>query len=227
MRRSIRPGETVSIVSGVAASAKRRSDAGPVVVSWVRSDRMQAIKTRKGSRSRSATTASAVGFQRGALRRSRRITASIATARRPWARVPRRARTSRTLAPDLRPVNLDSPGSVGDPPRVTLLRALAVVCVAGWLGIMAFFSFEVAPVVFRTIDRTIAGQAVAAVIPRYYGWGLALSAIALVASVIQVVSGRAGRIRPLIGAALCGLMVTMLVLASTVIAPRAETARRS
>jgi hypothetical protein len=110
---------------------------------------------------------------------------------------------------------------------MTALRAVAVVCIAGWLGIMAFFSFEVAPVVFRTIDRAIAGQAVAAVIPRYYGWGLALSAIALVASVIQVISGRAGRIRPLIGAALCGLMVTMLVLASTVIAPRAETARRS
>ena len=85
------------------------------------------------------------------------------------------------------PVNLDSPGSVGDPPRrdlrrtpggvapMTLLRALAVVSVAAWLGIMAFFSFEVAPVVFKTIDRAIAGQAVAAVLPRYYRWGLALT----------------------------------------------------
>ena len=49
---------------------------------------------------------------------------------------------------------------------MTLLRALAVVSVAAWLGIMAFFSFEVAPVVFKTIDRAIAGQAVAAVLPR-------------------------------------------------------------
>ena len=79
MRRSILRFDSFSMVAGVAASANRRSDAGPVVVSWVRSDRMQAISTRKGSRSRAATTASAVGFQAarcagvgGSRRRSRR-----------------------------------------------------------------------------------------------------------------------------------------------------------
>jgi Domain of unknown function (DUF4149) len=108
-----------------------------------------------------------------------------------------------------------------------LFRVLAVVCVAGWLGIMAFFSFEVAPVVFRTIDRVIAGQAVAAVLPRYYQWGLGLTAIALVASAIQAIWGREGRLRPLLGTGLCALMVTMLVWASAVLAPRAEIARRS
>jgi len=108
-----------------------------------------------------------------------------------------------------------------------LLRALAVVCIAAWLGIMAFFSFEVAPVVFKTIDRAIAGQAVTAVLPRYYQWGLTLSAIALTASAIQAISGERGRLRPLLGTALCGLMVTMLALASTVLMPRAETARRT
>jgi len=108
-----------------------------------------------------------------------------------------------------------------------LFRALAVVCVAGWLGIMAFFSFEVAPIVFKTIDRAIAGQAVTAVLPRYYQWGLTLSAIALVASATQVIWGKEGRLRPLLATALCGLMVTMLVWASTVLMPRAETARRT
>jgi hypothetical protein len=107
------------------------------------------------------------------------------------------------------------------------LRVLALVCVAGWIGIMAFFAFEVAPVVFRVIDRAIAGQAVAAVLPRYYRWGLALSAIALVASAVQVISGKEGRLRPLLGTGLCALMVTMLVWASAVLAPRAEAARRS
>jgi len=110
---------------------------------------------------------------------------------------------------------------------MTLLRALAVVSVAAWLGIMAFFSFEVAPVVFKTIDRAIAGQAVAAVLPRYYRWGLALSGIALVASALQAMSGRSGRLRPLLGTALAALMVTMLVWASAVLMPRAETARRT
>ncbi len=108
-----------------------------------------------------------------------------------------------------------------------LFRALAVVCVAGWLGIMTFFSFEVAPIVFKTIDRAIAGQAVTAVLPHYYQWGLALSAIALAASAIQVIWGKEGRLRPLLATALCGLMVTMLVWASTVLMPRAETGRRT
>jgi len=109
---------------------------------------------------------------------------------------------------------------------MTLLRALALVSVAAWLGIMAFFSFEVAPAVFKTIDRTIAGQAVAAVLPRYYRWGLVLSGIALVASALQV-SGKSGRLRPLLGTALAALMVTMLVWASAVLMPQAETARRT
>ena len=93
---------------------------------------------------------------------------------------------------------------------MTLLRVLAVMAVAAWLGIMAFFSFEVAPVVFKTIDRAIAGQAVTAVLPRYYRWGLALSGIALVASALQAVSGRSGRLRALLGTALAALNVTML-----------------
>jgi uncharacterized protein DUF4149 len=108
-----------------------------------------------------------------------------------------------------------------------ILRGLVVVAVAGWLGIMGFFSFGVAPLVFRTIDRTVAGQAVAAILPRYYDWGLVLCGIALAACVLQVVSGREGRLRPLIGAALCGAMCGLLVWASGVVMPRAEAARRA
>ena len=110
---------------------------------------------------------------------------------------------------------------------MTRLRALAVVAIAAWLGIMTFFSFEVAPVVFKTIDRAIAGQAVTAVLPRYYWWGLALSGFALVASALRAISGRSGRLRPLLGTALAALMVTMLIWAATVLMPRAETARRT
>jgi hypothetical protein len=108
-----------------------------------------------------------------------------------------------------------------------VLRILAVVAVAGWLGIMAFFSFGVAPLVFRTIDRVVAGEAVAAVLPRYYEWGLVLCGIALAACVLQVVSGREGRMRPLIGAALSGAMCGLLMWASTTVLPRAEAARRA
>jgi len=110
---------------------------------------------------------------------------------------------------------------------VRVVRTLAVIAVAGWLGIMAFFALGVAPLVFRALDRAVAGEAVAAVLPRYYAWGIALCAFALAASVIQVVSGADGRLRPLAAAALCGVMLGLLVWASAVVLPRAETARRA
>src|SRR5881296_3423280 len=78
-----------------------------------------------------------------------------------------------------------------------ILRALVLVCVAGWLAISAFFSFAVAPLAFRVIDRAVAGQLVAAVLPRYYDWGVVLCAIALTASAVPAVSGRRPRGRAL------------------------------
>jgi hypothetical protein len=108
-----------------------------------------------------------------------------------------------------------------------VVRSLAVIAVAGWLGIMAFVSFGVAPRIFRTLDRAVAGEAVAAILPRYYDWGLILCGVALACCVFQVLSGREGWLRPLIGAALCGVMCGLLVWASTVGLPRAEAARRA
>ena len=110
---------------------------------------------------------------------------------------------------------------------MSLLRTLALACVAAWLGVMAFFSFAVAPLVFRTVDRAVAGQAVAAVLPQYYAWGVALGGVALVASVIQAVVGRAGRGRPLAGAMLAAAMLGFVWWAATVVAPQAEAARRA
>ena len=107
-----------------------------------------------------------------------------------------------------------------------ILRTLTVVGVAGWLAISAFFSFAVAPLAFRTIDRGVAGQLVAAVLPRYYDWGVALCAVALTASAILAVSGARPRWRALVGVALCGTMVGLLLWASVVLLPRAEAARR-
>src|SRR5678816_2991390 len=80
MSSAIRAGVSVSSRSGVSATAKSRAAAGPVVVSWVRSDRMQAMSTRNGSPA-SANSANAVGFQACRVRRSRRITSTMSTAR--------------------------------------------------------------------------------------------------------------------------------------------------
>jgi Domain of unknown function (DUF4149) len=108
-----------------------------------------------------------------------------------------------------------------------ILRVLVVVCVAGWLAISTFFSFAVAPLAFRVIDRGVAGQLVSAVLPRYYDWGIVLCAIALTASAVLTVSGLRPRGRALAGAALCGTMLGLLLWASIVVLPRAEVARRT
>ncbi len=108
-----------------------------------------------------------------------------------------------------------------------ILRTLAAVCVAGWLAISAFFSFAVAPLAFRTIDRAVAGQLVSAVLPRYYDWGVVLCAIALTASAVRAVSGGKPRWRALAGVALCGAMLSLLLWASIVVLPRAESARHA
>ena len=110
---------------------------------------------------------------------------------------------------------------------MVILRTLAVVCIAGWLALSTFFSFAVAPLAFRTIDRAVAGQLVAAVLPRYYDWGIVLCAIALTASAVQIVMGRRPRGRALAGVALCGTMLGLLLWASIVVLPRAESARRT
>ena len=83
-----------------------------------------------------------------------------------------------------------------------------------------------APLAFRTIDRTVAGQLVAAVLPRYYDWGVVLCAVALITAAILAVSGPRPRWRALVGVALCGAMVGLLLWASVVLLPRAEAARR-
>jgi hypothetical protein len=106
------------------------------------------------------------------------------------------------------------------------MSVVAVARVAAWLGIMAFFSFGVAPLVFGVRERTAAAHVVSAVLPRYYATGLGLCAIALVVYVAQAVSGRARRWRPLLGGVLCAAMIGLVAWAAVVVAPQAEAARR-
>jgi len=77
------------------------------------------------------------------------------------------------------------------------------------------------------IDRAVAGQLVAAVLPRYYDWGVVLCAIALTAAAVLAVSGQRPRGPALAGVGLCALMLGLLLWASIVVLPRAESARRA
>jgi hypothetical protein len=53
---------------------------------------------------------------------------------------------------------------------------LSLVC---WLGAIIFFSFFVAPVVFKTLDREKAGELVGIIFPRYYKLGYVCGALIL------------------------------------------------
>lgn len=105
-------------------------------------------------------------------------------------------------------------------------RRLALACVAGWLGVQAFFSLGVAPVVFRVIDRAAAGDAVSAVLPRYYLWGAILTAVALLGNGLALWRGR-DRLRDSVASALCALMLASVLWAWLLVLPQAEAARRS
>jgi Mn2+/Fe2+ NRAMP family transporter len=107
------------------------------------------------------------------------------------------------------------------------LRALALACVAAWVGVVAFFSFVVAPLVFRTVDRVAAGLAVSAVLPHYYRWGVVLTAVALVAYLVAAARETGGRLTAGVAAALCAVMVVTLAWAWLVVLPSAEAARRA
>lgn len=54
-----------------------------------------------------------------------------------------------------------------------------------WLGSIVFFSFVAAPRVFAVLDRDRAGSVVNDVFPRYYAFGLALGAVALLAALAR------------------------------------------
>ena len=53
---------------------------------------------------------------------------------------------------------------------------LSLVC---WLGAIIFFSFFVAPVVFKALDREKAGELVGIIFPRYYKIGYICGALIL------------------------------------------------
>lgn len=107
------------------------------------------------------------------------------------------------------------------------LRSLALVCMACWVGILAFFSFAAAPRLFRTLERREAGELVAALLPSYYQWGIVLCGVAVGALVVLAARASAGRGRHLAGAALGAVMVACLAWGLGVGLPEANRARRA
>ena len=65
---------------------------------------------------------------------------------------------------------------------VTVLYRLAL---AFWVGGVALFTFVLAPILFKTQPRDLAGKIVGVLFPGYFRWGLACGAVALVCLLLQ------------------------------------------
>lgn len=66
---------------------------------------------------------------------------------------------------------------------LALFDSVYLLALAAWVGSVAFFSFGVAPVIFRVLGAEAGSKFVRALFPRYYLWGATAGAIALPAVV--------------------------------------------
>ncbi len=60
-----------------------------------------------------------------------------------------------------------------------MFDAVYSLALASWVGSVLFFSFGVAPVIFRVLGKESGGRFVRALFPRYYAWGVVSGAIAM------------------------------------------------
>ena len=63
----------------------------------------------------------------------------------------------------------------------TLINFIYLLILVCWVGSIIFFSFFVAPVVFKTLEREKAGELVGIIFPRYYMIGYVCGVLVLVA----------------------------------------------
>ena len=69
------------------------------------------------------------------------------------------------------------------PYLLAVFNAIYLLAMAAWVGSVAFFSFGVAPILFRVLGAEAGSKFARALFPRYYVWGATAGAIALPAVV--------------------------------------------
>jgi len=67
---------------------------------------------------------------------------------------------------------------------IGLVRFLYLLALGLWIGDIAAFSFVVAPALFTTLGPATAGDAVAAIFPRYYALSAGAAGVALVGALV-------------------------------------------
>jgi hypothetical protein len=95
---------------------------------------------------------------------------------------------------------------------INFIYLLSLVC---WIGSIIFFSFFVAPVVFKNLEREKAGELVGIIFPRYYMVGYVCSVLLLA---VLLLNGPAG-----LKWCAWGIMMLGTVSAGLGVNPRAKT----
>jgi uncharacterized membrane protein len=104
------------------------------------------------------------------------------------------------------------------------LRWLYLLALIVWVGEVVFFSFVVAPAMFRTFPTAEAGRAVGAVFPLYYRLGYVCGAVLLLTSVF-LLSSAMSRAWWGVGTGLTAIMLAATLYAGVIIQPRASELR--
>ena len=104
------------------------------------------------------------------------------------------------------------------------VKWLYLVALIVWLGEIVFFSFVVAPALFRTLPTADAGRAVGAVFPLYYRLGYVCGG-ALLLTTLFLLGGAVSRGWWSVNAVLAAMMLAATLYAGVVVQPRASELR--
>src|SRR6185312_7701854 len=74
------------------------------------------------------------------------------------------------------------------PILLAIFDSVYLIALTAWVGSILFFSFAVAPIIFRVLGAESGGKFVRALFPRYYLWGVICCAVALPALICGALS---------------------------------------
>jgi uncharacterized membrane protein len=106
----------------------------------------------------------------------------------------------------------------------TLIKWLHLLALIVWVGEIVFFSFVVAPGLFRTFDAPDAGRAVGAIFPIYYRVGYVCGVVLIATCLFFLARGSAPAWWGFAGAA-SAVMLAATLYAGIVLQPRASAMR--
>jgi uncharacterized membrane protein len=107
-----------------------------------------------------------------------------------------------------------------------ILRFLYLLSIIFWIGTLFFFSSSVAPSIFKTLPRQMAGEVISGIFPKYYLVAYICGGIALITSILSWLTGsHSSGISYLLRVVILAIMVGLAIFAGAVIRPQALDVR--